>query len=278
MRLSVVKKIVYWCVIIVSLYLIYVYLTPRTEGFTDEPAEKIAFCLITNRPNEVWLEFLTTFSPQYDVYVAVDDNTMNIEPYREKYPSINFIMYREAECKEKGYWDASYLIKKEVISWDKALYHFASVNTSYKHVWFCEDDVFIHNAAILQGVDAQYPLSDMICKNKITNTSGEVVSWMHWVKAQENFELPWSGSLISLCRLSRGLLQKVDEFVVKNGKLNFLEILFSNIADKNGMTIETPYTLGGIEHYPKEVGTVVDITIIHHAIKSMDDHVLLRKK
>jgi hypothetical protein len=246
------------------------------EPFTA--SEKNAFCLITTKPDDIWIEFVNTFTNVYDVYIIVDDNTFDTEKYREKYPGIHFLLFKEEECKANGYWDASYLIKKEVIAWDKALYYFARVNTAYKHVWLCEDDVFFHNVNIISNIDKRYPETDLLCVNKLENTTGEINSWMHWVKAQEMFDLPWSGSLISFCRVSSRLFASIDQFIKENEKLTFLEVLLPTVADKNGLTIEHPTELSGIDHAPKLVEAVVDNGIVYHAIKNIKDHLMLRNK
>jgi len=272
------KHTYFICVfIVVVCFCTYIYTTRKVrEPLTN--SVKNAFCLITTKPDDIWIEFVNTFTNLYDVYIVVDDNTFDTGKYRENYPSIHFLLFKEEESKANGYWDASYLIKKEVIAWDKALYYFARVNTTYKNVWLCEDDVFIHSVNIIHNIDTRYPETDLLCVNKMKNTTGETNSWMHWVKAQEMFDLPWSGSLISFCRVSSRLFASIDEFVKKNEKLTFLEVLFPTVADKNGFTIEHPIELSGIDHAPKTVEAVVDNGTVYHAVKNIKAHLMLRSK
>ena len=46
--------------------------------------------LICSKPNEIWLDFLSTFKI-YDVYIIIDDNTNNYQQLVLKYTTIHFI-------------------------------------------------------------------------------------------------------------------------------------------------------------------------------------------
>jgi hypothetical protein len=277
LRKIVRTKYIYLIFILTIVISVYLYrIHTIQEPFTEYKIN--AFCLITTKPDNIWIEFLNTFTNIYDVYIVIDDNNFDITQYKDKHPNINFIQISEEESKANGYWDASYLIKKEVIAWDKALYYFARLNRQYKNVWFCEDDVYIRDVNVISNIDTKYSATDLLSANKMNNTTGEIHSWMHWVKAQEVFDLPWSGCWVSFCRVSSKLLANIDTFVKENGKLTFLEILIPNIADKNKLSIEHPTELSGIDPAPKNIDMVVDNSIVYHAIKNTTEHMKLRKK
>jgi len=218
----------------------------------------------------------------YDVYITIDDTTIDLGPVSQGYPQLYFLQVDNERCKKAGYWDSSYIIKKEVIAWDKALYYFCSVDTSYTNVWFSEDDVYLSSMALIQTIDTFDSTSDLLCKEKNINHSGETTSWMHWIKAKEHFDPPWTGSLQCICRMSRRMMQAIDAFVKENQRLNFIEILFTTIAEKNGLTITNPPQFSGIEYHGDHLTDLetrtLDKTIIYHAIKDVHQHEMLRNK
>jgi len=45
------------------------------------------------KPDSIWLNFINTFTNDYDVYVIIDDNTINIDDYNNiKFLPLMFIM------------------------------------------------------------------------------------------------------------------------------------------------------------------------------------------
>jgi hypothetical protein len=296
------SKVVLYLGVLLTIYFIYVYSHKDTyepfqaennivwlNGVNTPPIlsenaskEKNAFCLLTRKPDDIWLQFLNTFLDTYDVYVVIDDNTVDISVHSIKYPKLYFIKIDNDICKQAGYFDSSYIIKKEVIAWDKALYYFGSLDKSYRHVWFSEDDVYLRSVDITKNIDGADNKSDLLCKEKTINTSGEVESWMHWIKAKEHFDIPWSGSLQCICRMSNKMLSAIDDFVKKNGRLNFIEILFTNIADKNGMIITNPPQFRGMEYHSEHLQNIINMAldpeVIYHAVKNTKEHEDLRNK
>ena len=236
---------------------------------------KNAFCLLTFKPNDIWIDFLSKVV-DYDIYVFIDDNSMI---YKSPYPNIKFIQYNDDECYNKGWYDINFFIKKDVTAWDKALYYFSIINTSYEYVWFCEDDVFIPNMNVLTKLDNKYNNIDLICKEHLINDKGLDVKdgWPHWHKAN-TFNLPWVHSMQCICRISNKLLSKINDYVIKNNKLEFLEILFSTLAHQNQLTIENPNELSKITWREVFDYDKLDTNILYHPMKNIDDHKLLRDK
>jgi hypothetical protein len=244
----------------------------------DNTENKKAFCLITREPNIFWLDFLNTFINNYDVFIMIDNNNFNCNEYKKKYPKMNLIQINDYECKENGYWDSSYIIKKELISWDKALYYFNHINTKYDYVWFCEDDVYIRDITLIQKMDIEYPNSDLLTETNDINTTGEIDSWIHWLKAKDTMKLPWCKSMICLCRLSKQLLNKIDKYTIEHKKLTFIEFLYNTIAYQNNMSISNPSELVNIHFDKKWDKNNIDKTKIYHPFKNVDDHLEMRNK
>jgi hypothetical protein len=237
-----------------------------------------ALCLLIKSPNTIWLDFLNGFTDIYDIYIMIDDNTVDIKALGLTYPGITCLQINNEECKNAKYWDLNYFLGKEVTSWEKAIYYFCTKNTSYEYVWFCEEDVFIHNKDILVNIDKKHNSADLLCTDLIYNTSGELKSWWHWYKAKKVFKLPWRAGLVCLCRMSRKLLEKVKAFAEEHNKLDFLEMLFPTLADHNNMLIEEPEEFSGIQYPAISESTIYNFNKIYHAIKNIEQHKILRNK
>ena len=170
---------------------------------------------------------------------------------------------------QNGYKNSSFLIKPNgSIAWDKALYHFCVKDTSYDHVWFLEDDVFIPNNTIISTIDSKYPNADILSKSKIVNSTGEL-SWL-WKQAKGQLPLPWMRSLVPAVRLSRSVLILVNRYVNKNKKLLFIEFLFHTLAMHKKLHIEEILELEGILY--KKNWSFMDIkqTCLYHPVKNIN--------
>ena len=53
---------------------------------------KNAISLITYKPNEIMLEFFNRFT-NYDVYIIIDDNTVNYSNLGNKYSNLKIIQF-----------------------------------------------------------------------------------------------------------------------------------------------------------------------------------------
>lgn len=237
-----------------------------------------AFCLIIKNPSEIWLDFLNGFTDIYDVYIVIDDNTHDITEYSLRYPGIKLLQFNNKECRDAGFWDLNYLMKKDVTAWEKALYYFCIKNTSYENVWFCEEDVFFDNKDILANIDKKYIKSDLLYNNIGNNTSGELTSWEHWHRGKDLLRLPWLAGMVCLCRMSRRLLEKIKAFAKKNKKLEFLEILFPTLASHNNMLIEEPEELSKIKFSPISKSNINGSNKAYHAVKNIKQHAEYRSK
>jgi len=241
---------------------------------------KNAFCLITIRPNVIWLDFLQTFTSVYDVYIMIDDNSYDCADNISKYPNLKFIQIEKDICKTAGYIysSTSAMNDTDVIAWDKALFYFTIENRNYDNIWFCEDDVYIHSINIIEKLDSNYFTADLICKDLTINTTGELYSWYHMYNAPGYFELPWCNSMICFCRISLKLLDNMYKYVSDFGKLNFIELMIPTIAHQNGMVISNPSEFDTIHWITKWNKDDIDKTKIYHPFKNMEDHQYMRNR
>jgi hypothetical protein len=239
-------------------------------------SKKIAISLLTIEPNKIWLDFLLTFKNNYDIFIFIDNNNIDINLFKNNYPSLNFIQIDNNESIKNGYSNSSYNIKRDPISWDKALYYFTLINKKYKYVWFVEDDVFINSVNNIINLDKKYNNSDLIVRSNNINPDGKSSSWNHWDQVNNTLELPWSMSMVCICRLSDKLLNKIYDFTKKNGKLNFIEFLFNTIALHNNYIISNPTEFEPIVYrYNWDINNI-DNNLLYHPIKNINDHKYIR--
>jgi hypothetical protein len=202
---------------------------------------KKAICLITIRPNKIWLDFLNNFE-NYDIYVVIDDLLTNYDDYINTYSNINFIKISDDECKYYGYVHSSYmptssLIFNEIISWDRALCYFTNINTKYEHIWFFEDDVFFYNENTLLQIDLKHNGADLLCKDKNPQPKEGEWCWF-WPAIEIHFKPPYFHSPICAIRVSKTYLEKLNEYIKINKKLAFIEALLPSIGYYNNLTVE----------------------------------------
>jgi hypothetical protein len=261
--------------LIIVLIIILINTSQIEEKFTD--TKKIAIALLTVQPNKIWLDFLLTFINDYDVYIFIDDNNFNITEFKNNYSNLNFIQIDNHEATINGYSNSSYIIKTDPISWDKALYYFTLVNKNYDNVWFIEDDVFIHSVKNILKLDNKYTKTDLIVKSNNINPDGKSSNWNHWNQVNNTLSLPWSMSMVCICRLSKELLIKINDFTKIHKKLNFIEFLFNTLAIHNNLTIDNPTEFEPVIFRKNWDIDHINVEQLYHPIKNINHHEYIRK-
>lgn len=237
---------------------------------------KNAVCILSRYYNQNWINFLKTFK-HYDIYFVVDDNTVFFKSVINK---ITIIQIDDEICRNANYYkSSSWSNLKDVVSWDKALYYFNRINKNYDNVWFLEEDVFLHNEDLLLKMDDEYNNCDLLCAFNEINETGDIrAGWNHWVNVIHRIGTPWAHSLISICRISRRLLTKVDDYL-KDRHFMFIEALFNTLAIQNNYSINHPYELKSTITYNKLwVYDEIEPDKIYHPIKKVEDHTIIRIK
>ena len=137
-----------------------------------------SICLICYKPTDIWVNFLQKFT-KYDIYIIIDDNSKDYKENYSNFSNINIIQINDEECIKNGFVNMNFTIKKNITSWDKAMYYFSTVNTLYNKVWFLEDDVFLYDEKTLLSIDLKYNNSDLLSRSYIEHVNGDKKSW-HW--------------------------------------------------------------------------------------------------
>lgn len=241
-------------------------------------------CLICNKPNKIYLDFLSKITG-YDVVVIIDDENEkyyenNKEYYDNNYPNMIITQIKFFECIEYGFQNSSITLNKMVSGWDKAIYFFFNLHNNklaikhkYKNVWFIEDDVFFCNEEALKNIDNKYPNSDLLVKRPYKKENDE---WI-WKYININMEEPYYKSLVCASRLSSTLLSYIFDYAEKYKQIFFIESLFPTIAIQNNLQCDFPDELDTIVYRKDWSYAEINKTNIYHPIKNIELHKLLRE-
>ena len=235
----------------------------------------LAVVLITRLPTDTWANFLNSID-KYDVYIMIDDNSVNYaDTFGLKYPKINFIQIVNQECSDNGFIGSSTATKlPPVMAWDKALYYFSQINSSYDHIWCFEDDVFIFSEATLLRIDEKYEKCHLLTRSHTIKYENNMEGWWHWNQVLGQIELPWAYSLICICRMSREMLLCVREYANKHRRIFFIEALLNTLAIHNHLDVGTPpqfITVVQGDIPPIEI-THDKMFYVYHPYKKIENH------
>jgi len=269
------NNIILLFLVYLTIIILYMNTNVIINNFTN--LDKKCICLLTYKPHKIWLDFLNDFS-EYDIYVIIDDNTINYNNlYNNKYPNISFIQMDNDTCLKSGFIDLNFTIHKKITSWEKGLYYFSNINTTYKNVWFIEDDVYFYNQDTILNIDKQYPDSDFLSNKYGVNNDNDFLSneW-HWNQLDIKFDLPYYNAMVCACRMSQKLLQKIKIYATDHNTLFFLEALFPTITMKYNLIYDTPNELSTIEYRYNFMPHELNKTNLFHPIKDMDKHFIYK--
>jgi hypothetical protein len=155
-------------------------------------------------------------------------------------PSVAKCVYIEdTVSRERGFFNASPIIAKTPIAWDKAIYHLTDDQRDFDYVWIMEDDVFFTNPLICVELMNKYAYdtSDLIVRNFFVRDQHR--NWPHWQFAGRFRSEHQAGAFLPLCRLSRRLTEFAVDFVRENGSLDFIEVMFPSLAISHNLSIKT---------------------------------------
>ena len=244
--------------------------------------EKRAICIIGFTPNEIWLDFLNKIDKRhgYDFYFIIDIDYVDYHSiYGYKYPNVNIIIISHAETEENNYINSSSRLGfPKIIAWDKALYYFCKLNTSYDHVWFFEDDAFFYDINVLVNIDKKYPNSDLLTKEYEVNENGEHNYWF-WYGIDFIIPPPYYNAMICVSRLSRELLQKIDDYVGESKTMVFIEAMIPTIAKHHKLIYEHPDEMNKTLQWRYDWNiSNIERQNVYHPIKNIGNHKILRQE
>ena len=195
-----------------------------------------------------WLERLV--KDQITIFIMTDNNEF-VTGF-EKKENIIVLSVNSFLTLKAGYHKMSFLQRKPVHAWDKALFYFNRLShKKYKFIWFIESDVYIPTIKAFLTVHrhAQKKKYDLVTKENIIEKSPRNSTQWHWPVISKTFVMPtpWYASLSCAIGLSADMMTLVDKYAAANSRLDFLETLFNTIAMHNNMSIWNPLEMESIE-------------------------------
>ena len=233
-----------------------------------------AICLVTFKPNEIYLDFFKNFI-EYDIYIIIDDITFDSTELKLKYPTIDFIQIKNQDCLQSGFTNTSTItLQKPVVGWDKALYFFSYINNLYDYIWFMEDDIYFYDENTLKNIDKKYENNDILCNSSFTEA--KLDEWL-WNIIHINLPTPYYCGMMCVTRFSKNMIESIKDYAIKNNTLFFLEALYPTIAVK--------YNLKYLSNLPEFLTVthreIHDISTfnksnLYHPVKNLKNHVEVR--
>lgn len=235
---------------------------------------KQAICLIVNKPNEIYLEFLNKFI-NYHIIVVIDDNSVYYaNKLKDKYKNITFFQLNNKVAFKTGYNNSNTIgLRKLVSGWDKALFYFCNYEFNYDYVWFIEDDVFFYNEQSIIEIDVKYPSYDLLANCDFKE--GNYKDWL-WSGIKINLPKPYYSGMMCAIRVSNNLLKNINFYAYKNKRLFFIEALFPTIIKHNNLTYYQPDELTNIKYRFEWNIDIINKLAIYHPIKNQANHIIFR--
>lgn len=156
-------------------------------------------------------------------------------------PSVaNCIHIPDADAVRHYCHHSNCMISKDPSAWDKMFYFLSEVvSKHFDYAWIMEDDVLFSDVKIAAELVSKYAQnkSDLIARNLFT--PDERSDWPNWKHASQFEQRFQAGSLVQLCRLSRGMVATVRDFAIENKGLSFIETMLPSLARQRQLKIET---------------------------------------
>lgn len=212
----------------------------------EESMTRTAFVLLTRAPPSEWVRFLNEACAsaygEVSYYIVADDS--DIPRPDAANSNIHYIQYDAALVSSHGYTRScvgALTMFKECTAWDKALYHFCEVDTSYDFLWFVEDDVLIPTVGSIQRLTDKYSHTcDLAVHDNYCQATGDLNTW-HWGRIHQNgyvFDLPWYKSMVCAVGVSSKLLALVKLTVARLGYIPFIECTLNTLAMHKCLTVQ----------------------------------------
>lgn len=222
-----------------------------------------AFFILTLRPSENNLNFVREFlKKDTDILpiIIVDDNDYIPPKDLENY----ILQVDDKTCKQSGFYNINFVIKKEVTSWDKVMYLLCTKMKQIKFCWIVEDDVFVPSVDSVIRMTQKYSKYDIVTASNYINYNENINDleyenvksmhlWRHWKKVPKNMYSKasgtkvsvkgWARSMVCAIGMSHRLIKEVIKYVNKFHRLEFLEFFFNTLAYRARLKYITPREL-----------------------------------
>lgn len=200
-----------------------------------------AIVFLTKTPELETLAFAEeiAFETDFDVYIITDEKYKN-KDYINVAHNFKIIHITDEICREANYINSNISdnathIKKNPIAWDKMLYYFCEIKTTYDSIWVFEDDVFIPSYNTIVQLEDKYKGFDLVTPNNFLKND-TALDW-HWKHIFPKLDPPYYFSMVCACKLSYKMLHCVKEYVKKNKELFYIEVIFNTLAMQNNLIV-----------------------------------------
>ena len=246
---------------------------PAPAPAPTHPPNQTAVCFLCVCPKPRFIHFAEEMAKYHSVFIVCDKLDCETPPSDK----VKFLKIADKDCLDAGFNNSADPSFKAVIAQDRAMYYFSTIDTTFKYVWFIEDDVYIPRPFMLHELDKAYGDVQLIISSHVSRE--KAAAWNWWPLADAS---PLKGnfhhSMACVIRLSKTMLQKVREFANTHKRLVFVEFMFNTIAANNNLSVATPQQLSKIvwkyqqqTDWPSEEVLYKD-TNIFHPIKDTELH------
>jgi hypothetical protein len=165
---------------------------------------------------------------------------------------------------------------------DKSLYYFCKLSKiEYENIWFLEEDVFIPTINTISDIDEKYKeYIDLLSpSNLVFNENLKDLKKWHWelVKKQITLDPPYATSMSCAIRVSKKLLECINEYAEKYKNLFFCEVLFNTISLQNNLKVITPIELSTIVYRKVWKDNEFNKNYLYHPIKNIKEQYRIRE-
>jgi hypothetical protein len=143
----------------------------------------------------------------------------------------------------------------------------------YSKIWFIEEDVFIPTLRTISDIDEKYPSADLLVEEHTHKMDGD--TWPHWKHVNDTLDLPlpWVKGMICAVRVSKALMDSIQDYVDKKKRLPFDEVMFNTLAEQNNLTVDTPKELSTIQWRTRWKLEDIKKENLYHPVKEFDTHI-----
>ena len=235
------------------------------------PNKKI-ICFLTFRPSYEYYELCKEIleDNKYQGYICIDDNSYQIPNYDGRIP---IIQIDNEECEMAGFLNTVTCCRNRACSRDKALYYFCKLEKKYRYIWFIEEDVFIPSKTTIPDLDDKYKTGDLVTSSHsiMENINFDWFFTKHtFEEFQYSIEPPYAKSLICAIRVSKKMMDLIEEYADFYNILPFCETLFNTLALKNDLEVVTPEELSTIVFRKDWEQKHINLHYLYHPIKEME--------
>lgn len=206
--------------------------------------KKTAVVFLTKSPQKGTTDFAKKVAAdtEFKVFVVIDD----WDEFGET-EGVTQIQIPDEICLRSGYHSTmtkDSVLNKNPIAWDKFVYYFCKIDTSFDFLWVFEDDVFVPSVGTIVNLHNKYGGYDLVTPNNFKR-EGNAMDW-HWKHVIDKIEPPYYFSMVCAMGISKSVLNAIRGFVDAKNTLFFNEIMFNTLAMQNDLNVIAPLELKSI--------------------------------